>query len=275
LEILIERNNTIQGSRELPIVLDFFVPKTFSKVIVFCHGYKGFKDWGAFNLMAQWFAEQGIAFCKFNFSHNGGTPEQPIDFPDLDAFSKNTYSLELADLDLVISHVQQKFNAVDPQLFVMGHSRGGGIALLQASIDERLSGAITLAAVSDFSDRFPFDIEKWKQDGVAYIENGRTHQLMPHQYSFYQDFVANREALDIPKNLKDCEIPLCVIHGTKDVVVRVEHPQRIKDLASDVEVHLIAATHTFNARHPWDKNQIPAPLQEACEISFAFVQKLA
>ena len=274
MEVTIERNNIIQGSRELPIVLDFFVPKTFSKIIVFCHGYKGFKDWGAFNLMAQWFAAQGIAFCKFNFSHNGGTPEEPIDFPDLDAFSKNTYSLELADLDVVITHVHHKFNCIKPQVFAMGHSRGGGITLLQASKDKRLSGAITLAAVSDFSNRFTFDIEKWKQDGVAFVENGRTHQLMPHKYSFYEDFVANRADLDIPENLKDCTIPLCVIHGTKDVVVRQEHPELIKAMASDVEVHIIPATHTFNARHPWDKNYMPDPLQQTCDIGLAFVQKL-
>ena len=55
-------------------------------LIIFCHGYKGFKDWGAWNLMAEAFAKIGFCFIKFNFSHNGGTIEQPIDFPDLEAF---------------------------------------------------------------------------------------------------------------------------------------------------------------------------------------------
>ena len=43
-------------------------------------------------------ARNGFAFVKFNFSHNGGTIENPIDFPDLKAFGNNTYGKEVADL---------------------------------------------------------------------------------------------------------------------------------------------------------------------------------
>ena len=269
----IYKNQTIAGSAALPIVLDLFIPEEFSQVIIFSHGYKGFKDWGAFNLMAAYFAAKGVAFCKFNFSHNGGTPENPIDFPDLEAFSKNTYSLELADLGLVIDYVEERFKNTKPQLFAMGHSRGGGITLLQASKDSRLSGAITLAAVSDFSNRFVFDLEQWKKEGVTYVENARTKQKMPHLYSFYQDFIDNRNRLDIPENLKDCHIPLCIIHGTKDVVVKQEHPTLINEIAHQAEIHYIPATHTFNARHPWTKPQMPAPLKEACLKILTFLKK--
>ena len=45
------------------------------------------------------FAASGIAVLKFNFSHNGGTVEQPIDFPDLEAFGHNNYTKELDDLN--------------------------------------------------------------------------------------------------------------------------------------------------------------------------------
>lgn len=55
-------------------------------VIIFSHGFKGFKDWGHFPIVAQWFAEKGLAFVRFNFSHNGTTPEQPCDFANLDNF---------------------------------------------------------------------------------------------------------------------------------------------------------------------------------------------
>ena len=42
----------------------------------------GFKDWGAWHLVQDFFTNKGYAFCKFNLSHNGGTVENGIDFPD-------------------------------------------------------------------------------------------------------------------------------------------------------------------------------------------------
>ena len=85
----------------------FFIKKLnqLKPIVIFCHGYKGFKDWGAWNLMAEAFAEAGFFFIKFNFSHNGGTVEQPIDFPDLEAFGNNNYTKELDDLESVIDWV--------------------------------------------------------------------------------------------------------------------------------------------------------------------------
>ena len=40
-------------------------------VVVFVHGFKGFKDWGHFPLLADFFAGQGFVFVKLNLSHNG------------------------------------------------------------------------------------------------------------------------------------------------------------------------------------------------------------
>ena len=90
------KNIILDGRHSKPILADVFFKENNQpkKVVVFCHGYKGFKDWGAWNLMAEEFAKAGFFFIKFNFSHNGGTPEQPIDFPDLEAFGNNNYTKE-------------------------------------------------------------------------------------------------------------------------------------------------------------------------------------
>ena len=54
----------IEGAHRKPIVTDVFYEETRQpkKVVVFCHGYKGFKDWGAWNLMAETFAKAGFFF---------------------------------------------------------------------------------------------------------------------------------------------------------------------------------------------------------------------
>ena len=77
----IQRLNNIKlGSsvHERSFLLDIaWVPDQKPKpVVVFFHGFKGLKDWGPWHLMADFFAERGYVFVKFNFSHNGTTLEE-------------------------------------------------------------------------------------------------------------------------------------------------------------------------------------------------------
>ncbi len=74
------KNIVLERSGKKPILLDIFNSTTEKEcpIVVFCHGYKGFKDWGAWNLMATHFANTGYCFIKFNFSHNGGTIKNPF-----------------------------------------------------------------------------------------------------------------------------------------------------------------------------------------------------
>ena len=96
--------------------------------------------------MAETFAKAGFCFIKFNFSHNGGTMENPIDFPDLEAFGNNNYTKELDDLDAVISwsqiHFKNNSKISKENITLIGHSRGGGIAILKSSLDNRITKLI-------------------------------------------------------------------------------------------------------------------------------------
>lgn len=76
--------------------------------------------------MAEAFASAGYFFIKFNFSHNGGTVEQPIDFPDLEAFGNNNYTKELDDLEAVIDWIYKSSefenNLDKTNINLIGHS---------------------------------------------------------------------------------------------------------------------------------------------------------
>jgi len=72
--MIIRKSNTIlQSKYDRPFLADAFYKNDARKkpVVIFSHGYRGFKDWGPFNLIAEQFAEGGLVFVKFNFSHNG------------------------------------------------------------------------------------------------------------------------------------------------------------------------------------------------------------
>ena len=154
------RNITIRGKHPRPIIADLFFQKTGSQkpLVIFVHGYKGFTDWGVFAKMNAFFTEAGFALLKFNFSHNGGSLEQPIDFPDLEAFGQNNYSLELEDLQTVmnwISHETIYHKEIDiNNISLIGHSRGGGIITLTAASDDRIKKVVTWAAVSTLDRSF-------------------------------------------------------------------------------------------------------------------------
>ena len=102
--------------------------------------------------MMEKIAQNEFITVNMNFSHNGTTPEQLIDFPDLEAFGKNTFSKELHDVKDVIDFLETKYNT--SQLFLMGHSRGGSTMLIKSFEDERVKGTITLGSVIQYSMHF-------------------------------------------------------------------------------------------------------------------------
>lgn len=279
-QIKISKNNVLQGKHQKPIVTDVFYvddhqPK---KVVIFCHGYKGFKDWGAWNLMAEEFSKAGFFFIKFNFAYNGGTPENPIDFPDLEAFGNNNYTKELDDLESVLDWISSeetyKNEADINNISVMGHSRAGGIVILKANEGSRIKKVITLAGVCDFGSRSSTvgDLENWKKEGVKYILNGRTKQKMPHYIQFYNDFIENEERLNIQKATENLAIPHLIIHGNQDTSVLIDEAKNLKKWNPKSEFQIIEnADHVFNVSHPWENDFLSKELKEVTEICIDFL----
>ncbi|MEN8836136.1 MAG: alpha/beta hydrolase [Polaribacter sp.] len=274
------KNLLVKGQHSKPIVTDVFYQETRQpkKVIIFCHGYKGFKDWGAWNLMAETFANAGFFFIKFNFSHNGGTPENPIDFPDLEAFGNNNYTKELDDLESIIDWISTNStykNDVNlDDISIIGHSRGGGIVLLKANEDKRVKQVITLAAVSDFGSRSSTigDLNNWKKTGVKYVINGRTKQQMPHFYQFYENFKANESRLNIQNAVKNLQIPLLIIHGDHDTSIDIKEAHQIHSWQSNSTLKIIEnADHVFNVSHPWQKNKLSEELSQTTQLCIGFL----
>lgn len=276
----IEKNSILNRIHKKSILIDTFYSENRPNqpVVIFCHGYKGFKDWGAWNLMSESIANAGLCFIKFNFSHNGGTMENPIDFPDLKAFGNNNYTKELDDLNDVMDWVENNFknnlHVNTDQICLVGHSRGGGIAILKASEDKRITKLITLASISDFGKRTATigDLKEWREEGVKYILNGRTKQQMPHYYQFYEDFKANEKRLHIISAIKRIEIPILIIHGDKDTSVSINEAKELHQWNRSSQLEIIeGADHVFNTKHPWKKNELSSELKSVVKSAINFM----
>ena len=275
------RNMQIPGRHGKDILADVFFEENGTKkeVVLFCHGYKGYKDWGAWNLVAEEFARQGFFFVKMNFSHNGGTIEQPIDFPDLEAFGNNNFIKELDDLETVIDWLASVDNygkEMDMnRITLIGHSRGGGIVLLKAFEDKRVKKVVTWAGVSDFASRFPEGevLAQWEESGVAYVHNGRTKQEMPHYFQFFTTFKENEERLTIKTAATNLKIPLLIVHGDQDETVALAEAQSLKSWNDAAVLEVIpGANHTFGSSQPWNNKTLPEHLNAAVEETLSFLR---
>lgn len=250
MNLIKQKNIVLKGEREF--LADAFFPESEDKLplIIFVHGYKGYKDWGTWELMGEKFAKAGFYFVKFNMSHNGTTIEDPNSFGDLEAFGQNNYSKELDDLEIVINHFKNQKEVDTENIMLLGHSRGGGISIVKASENKSITKLMTLASVSTLN-RFPKDeaFENWKKDGVYFIENARTKQKMPHYFQFFEDYENNKERFNVEKACRSLKIPALFIHGTDDEAVAIYHSENLHHWTKDSQFKMIENTgHTFGAK---------------------------
>ena len=282
MEVSKELNIEIEGRHKKPIIADLIFkddgkPKP---IVIFCHGYKGFKDWGAWEAMGERMAEEGFFFVKFNFSHNGTTPDNLTEFMDIEAFGDNNFIIELDDLQKLIDWVllpDFKFaRQIKPDnINLIGHSRGGGICVIKAAEEKRITKLLTLASISDFASRFPEgkELEAWEKKGVRYIQNTRTGQQLPHHYQFYKNFREHRERLNIKKAAKKLQIPHLIAHGSSDTSVSIGEAGNLFEWSPAPKLLLVEnADHVFGTKHPWEEEELPKVFKHVIDKSIDFMK---
>lgn len=265
-----ERNSLYTGAAGRQSLYDIDIPENWNGIMVlFIHGYMGFKDWGCWHLAGSFFVENSYGFVKYNVSHNGGTITQPIDFPDTEAFASNSYMKELEDFNCIVNTLQERFGKF--QLYVIGHSRGGGIAALQ-SAHYKVEKWVSWAGISSIEKRFPDEeqLKKWQENTFRYVKNGRTHQELPHHYEQYEEFDTNRDRLNIESHCRRNVKPCMIIHGSEDASVLLTEGRLLAEWTKTELVVIDGAQHTFNSKHPWESNEMPDALQKVCQQTLLF-----
>lgn len=255
---------------------DYTYPKNAHSLplVIFCHGYKGFKDWGAWNKAMDYIAESGCYVVKFNFSLNGTTIENPTEFDDLEAFGQNTYSQEQYDLTAVIDYYKDKAEVDKENIYLIGHSRGGGAVVLQCYSNPDVKGVITWAGVADFKKRFPKGarFEEWKTKGVFYSINGRTQQQMPHYFTFWEDYEQNESILNVQRAAQNLKKPTLIVQGTEDPAVPLKEAQLLHQWISNSLLDVVdGADHVFGSKHPYTEEQLPEHLKHVAKVTSDFI----
>ena len=234
-------------------------------IVLYIHGFKGFKDWGHFNLMAEHFGNAGFVFVKINLSHNGTTPENLSDTMDLEAFGRNNFSIEQDDINSVLDYFESEDFPVShseinlEKVYLVGHSRGGGAAIIKTAEDSRIKKLVTWASVSDLTFFISEEIlPQWKEDGVFYIMNARTNQKMPLYYQIVEDFQSNKARFTVLEQAANIKVPHLVIHGDQDETIDLQSAHDIHKCSPNSELFVVKdGLHSFGGTHPYDHQELP------------------
>ena len=257
----------LRSSEGLPIAGNLDVPERPRALVIVVHGFKGFKDWGFFPWLAQRLTHHHLAVCRFNMSRSG-IGDDPESFDRLDLFEGDTYSTQLDDLRRVVAYAQEQ--VPHTPTFLLGHSRGGGIALLAAADVTHLRGVIAWSPISRVDRWDDATKRQWRKDGFREEVNARTKQVMRMSTRILDDYEANRDRLDITAAARNLALPLLVVHGGRDESVPVDEGRHLAAQTAQSSLVVIErAGHTFNAIHPLV--HVPFELVLAAEVSAHFV----
>lgn len=277
------RNLVINGADHKPISFDlhYEMYNGVAPLVIYAHGFNGFKDWGNGDLLASYFVEKGFTFLKMNFSHNGTSPEKPNEFVDLEAFGHNNFSKQLEDLRLLLDWICAPKNPLQgfydiAKIDLIGHSMGGGTAILFASEDPRISKLVTWAAIAEaktpWGNWSEEKMAQWKTDGVAYYFNGRTQQQMPLYYQLFEDFQTNIHRLDILAAARSMTIPWLIMHGTEDEAVSLAQAERLKNENTQAQLLTLKTNHVFGRQEPWRHAEYDSITMELLQHTVAFLK---
>lgn len=283
-KVVKKHTGSLKSTDGYPIEYDVYAPHTDAgslPLIIFLHGFKGFKDWGTFPDAFFEMARHGFAVLAMNFAHDGiNSTTGLVDKPDL--FQTQTLSQEVEDVKSVVHAVMSGEIATTTTLCdlfplgIIGHSRGGLTAVLAASEIDEISCLVTWAAVSD-SLAFLGDkaVEQWNKQGSVEVQNKRTGQTLEIGSNFIQDLQQNKERLSALHRVKDLYIPALFIHGTNDETVPHMHSQLLHEAcaSADKEKYLIeGASHTFGSAHPFEDEELPDHFAEVVDQTIKWFQ---
>src|SRR5215204_4788113 len=222
--------------------------------VVILHGFKGFKDWGMFPPLSERIARAGLTAVSPNFSGSGVDDSGDFSLPEL--FGHNTFTAELQDSQSILDALLNgQLGIPGPSsVGLLGHSRGGGIAILQTARDRRVSALVTWAAISNVQRWSSSERAAWRSEGKTEVRNARTGQILPLYTDVLDDIEQNAATLDIQAAAGRIQVPWLLVHGSQDESVNYTEAALLHRASSQDAARILRvenAGHTFGAVHPW------------------------
>jgi len=258
---------------------------TGDPVVIVCHSFMAFKDWGFFPYIGEKLAQAGFVSFVFNFSHNGvdGDNDRITDFGK---FEKNTFTKELEDLRAVVdafasrrilSEIRMEGDgSPEPRKIILfGHSRGGGLAIVHAAADGRVNALVTLSAIATFDRWTPHQKESWRRLGYYPLSRDTAASPLRLGIDVLNDLENHRDRLSVEGSAVRLNIPWLILHGKADLTVQPREAEQLYAVANRTMTELVLLDkvgHLYNADAPERANY--TTLNETLEIIIHWLHKI-
>ncbi|XP_078430091.1 putative uncharacterized protein YDL057W isoform X2 [Wolffia australiana] len=208
------------------------------ELIIFCHGFRSSKDSRTLLKIAEAFEEQGTAIFRFDFSGNGESEG---------SFQYGNYWKEVEDLRAVVLHFSRQGWRINS---IIGHSKGGNVVLLYASIFNDIPNIINISGrfslQKGIQERLGENyMERIERDGFIDVRN-ETGDLL---YRVTEESLKDRLSIDMRSSCslisRNCKV--LTVHGSKDETVPVEDATEFANLIPDHELCILdGADHRYS-----------------------------
>lgn len=262
-----ETNSVLPNRAGKPLHITTTLPNgaTSAPLVFILHGFKGFRNYSFLPWISQHAAMHGMIAIRFCFSGNGMNGTSWM-VQDLDAFAANTISQEVDDVHDMISLVKNdpSFSAVreqwNGQIFIIGHSRGGGIAQIVSRelVEHGTAPSVRTAVYNSvgtwmrWTDR---QRAEWAKAGTFSFTNERTKQIVRMDLSYVEDIESNAERLSLDSAATILGDRLAFFHAEHDLTVPLTEIVALRSRTNTAaSLHIIPnTTHTFGMTHPVDR----------------------
>lgn len=225
-------------------------------VVVICHSFMAFREWGFFPHVATRFAEEGFVSVSFDFSRNGVVAGGNR-ITDFDRFASNTFRREIEDLGHVVRAIRREGLAGPDgdasKIVLLGHSRGGGIAVAHASTDPDLAGLVTWSAIATFDRWTEHQKREWREKGYLPLSAGSGGRGLRMGPGILEEVSTVLRDIDPVLRASYIKVPWLILHGRADVTVPVREAEILHAAADERFARLLvleAVGHLYNARTP-------------------------
>jgi len=272
-----KEEGSILSTEGLPIRYNLYLPRPAKEnlpVVIFVHGFMGFKDWGPFPDVCYELASEGLAVIGMDFSLNGVSGgSDAFDRPDL--LERETFSQDLNDIRSVIDaiimgEIRGPQEVLDQyRIGIIGHSRGGHCAIVAAAEFTEIISIVTWAAIADYTQRWGEKLKNdWDSMGYTEVTNERTKQVFKVDRVVYDDLRNNADRLLAINRVRELYIPCLFIHGKIDESVPYTEVNSLYDncpSADKKRIIIEGGNHTFGGVHPFEEDELPPKFIEVLE----------
>ncbi|XP_047307315.1 uncharacterized protein LOC124910683 [Impatiens glandulifera] len=207
------------------------------ELVIVCHGFRSSKDRIPLRDLAVALEAARISAFRFDFAGNGESEG---------IFRYGSYRRETDDLRAVVEYFRAENREIAA---IVGHSKGGNVALLYASMYNDIYNVINISGRFDLKRGIEGRLgknflQKIKQDGFIDVTNRRGKI----EYQVTEESLMDRLSTD---TLAACllipdSIRVLTVHGSKDETVPIEDAKEFDKYISNHELHIIEeADHEY------------------------------